>query len=149
MPGVQFLHITGALDHDRVLELAAGCSGYHVLSFCEDMASAYAACDLAVCRAGASSMTELALVAMPSILVPYPYAADDHQTENARVYEDAGAAVLRQEAELDAGTLVAELARILEDEPIRKDMSARAEALAVRDAAARICDVISADVLTG
>ncbi|MGB0776335.1 MAG: undecaprenyldiphospho-muramoylpentapeptide beta-N-acetylglucosaminyltransferase, partial [Akkermansiaceae bacterium] len=82
MPGLQFLHITGAADFERVDALAKDLDGYHVLSFCDDMASAYAACDVAVCRAGASSMTELAYVGMPSILVPYPYAADDHQTFN-------------------------------------------------------------------
>jgi UDP-N-acetylglucosamine--N-acetylmuramyl-(pentapeptide) pyrophosphoryl-undecaprenol N-acetylglucosamine transferase len=149
MPGLQFLHITGAFDHDRVVELAQGRGGYHVLSFCDDMASAYAASDVAVCRSGASSMTELAYVALPSILVPYPFAADDHQTANAKVYEDARAAVLRQEADLDAGALVADLTRILENGETRKAMSARADALAVRDAVARICDVISTDVITG
>ena len=149
MPGLQFLHITGSFDYDRVKEMAAGRDGYHVISFCDDMASAYAACDVAVCRSGASSMTELAYVAMPSILVPYPYAADDHQTINAKVYQDAGAAVLRQEAELDAGALVADLASMVEDEEAWKAMSAQADALALRDAVARICDVISVDVLTG
>jgi len=148
MPGLQFLHITGSFDYDRVVELASEREGYHALSFCDDMASAYAACDVALCRAGASSMTELAFVAMPSILIPYPYAADDHQTVNATVFEQAGAAVLRQEAELDAGDLVAELSRIVDDDKIRKAMSAQADALAVRDAVARICDVISVDVMT-
>lgn len=149
MPGLQFLHITGSFDYDRVKEMATGRDGYHVLSFCDDMASAYAACDVSVCRSGASSMTELSYVAMPSILVPYPYAADDHQTVNAKVFEEAGAAVMRQEADLDAGELVVDLTRILEDEEIWKAMSAQADALAVRDAAAKICDEISVDVMTG
>lgn len=148
MPGLQFLHITGAFDHNRVKEMASGRTGYHVLSFCDDMAAAYAACDVAVCRSGASSMSELAYVAMPSILVPYPYAADDHQTVNARVFEDAGAAVMRQEAELDAGELVADLTRMVEDEEVMREMSARADGLALKDAAAKICDEISVDVLT-
>lgn len=148
MPGVQFLHITGSLDHDRVKELAQGRGGYHVLSFCDDMASAYAACDLAVSRSGASSMTELSHVGMTSVLVPYPYAADDHQTANAEVFERGGAAVLRQESGLDAGGLVAELSRILDGGDVLHAMSAKAGALAVKDAAARICDVISVDVLT-
>ena len=94
-------------------------------------------------------MTELAFVAMPSILVPYPYAADDHQTINAKVFQAAGAAVLRQEAELDAGALVADLTRMVEDQEAWKAMSVQADALALRDAVARICDVISVDVLTG
>ena len=148
MPGLQFLHITGSLDHDRVAELASDRDGYHVLAFCDDMASAYAACDIAVCRSGASSMTELSYVGMPSILVPYPYAADDHQTANAVVFEQAGAAVLRQEADLDAGELVAELSRMIDDETVMQEMATKADALAVKDAAARICDVISVDVMT-
>jgi UDP-N-acetylglucosamine--N-acetylmuramyl-(pentapeptide) pyrophosphoryl-undecaprenol N-acetylglucosamine transferase len=148
MPGLQFLHITGAFDHDRVKKMTSGREGYHVLPFCDDMAAAYAACDVAVCRSGASSMTELSYVAMPSILVPYPYAADDHQSVNARVFEDAGAAVMRQEADLDAGELVADLTRIVENEEVMQEMSAKADGLAHRDAAARICDEISVDVLT-
>jgi len=148
MPGLQFLHITGALDFDRVKKLTDGREGYHVISFCDDMASAYAACDVAVCRSGASSMTELSYVAMPSILVPYPHAADDHQTVNASVFEDAGAAVMRQESDLDAGELVADLTKMLEDAEVWETMSAKADALSVKDAAGKICDEISVDVLT-
>lgn len=148
MPGLQFIHITGELDHDRVKELVGERAGYHVLSFCDDMATVYAASDVAVCRSGASSLTELASVGMPSILVPYPYAADDHQSANARVFEVAGAAVLRQQEELDAGQLVADLTRIVEDDEHRQAMSAKARALAAPDAAAQICDVISAGVTT-
>ena len=148
MPGLQFIHITGAYDFERVTTLVGKREGYRVLAFCDDMATAYAACDVAVCRSGASSMTELAYVAMPSILVPYPHAADDHQTVNAQVFETAGAAVLRQEAELDAGQLVADLSKMVEDDEYRKAMSAQAAALAVRDADAKICDLITVDVMT-
>jgi len=144
MPGVQFLHITGAFDHDRVVDLSAGREGYHVMLFCDDMASAYAACDMAVCRSGASSMTELSYVGMPSVLVPYPFAADDHQTFNAKVFEDAGAAVLRQESEMDAGSLVADILRITDEPSVYEEMKNSADALAVKDAAGRICEVITA-----
>jgi UDP-N-acetylglucosamine--N-acetylmuramyl-(pentapeptide) pyrophosphoryl-undecaprenol N-acetylglucosamine transferase len=147
MPDVQFLHITGSLDYDRVVEMTTGFSGYHVLAFCDDMASAYAACDVVVCRSGASSMTELSCVGMPSILVPYPYAADDHQTANAKVFEQAGAAILYQESDLDAGELVTGLTRILDD-TVHSTMIEKIESLAVKDAAARICDVMSVDILT-
>ncbi len=140
---VRFLHITGASDFDRVSELAKNIEGYQVLSFCNDMASAYAACDLAICRAGASSMTELSYVGMPSILVPYPYAADDHQTFNARVFEQAGAALLRQESDLDTQTLIDDLTRILNDESLRQKMATQSESLAVKDAATQICNVIT------
>ena len=148
MPGLQFIHITGAYDFDRVKTLVGKREGYRVLAFCDDMATAYAACDVAVCRSGASSMTELAYVAIPSILVPYPHAADDHQTVNAQVFETAGAALLRQEAELDAGQLVADLSKMVEDDEYRKAMSTQAAALSVRDADAKICDLITVDVMT-
>lgn len=148
MPGVCFLHITGSFDYERVQEMVSGREGYRVLDFCDDMASAYAVSDLAVCRSGASSMTELSYTGLPSVLVPYPHAADDHQTANAKVFEQAGAAVLRQEVDLDAGELVAELTRILESDAVLAEMTACAGELAVRDAAAKISDVISVDVLT-
>ncbi|MBT8038263.1 MAG: undecaprenyldiphospho-muramoylpentapeptide beta-N-acetylglucosaminyltransferase [Verrucomicrobiae bacterium] len=148
MPGLQFLHITGAFDYDRVKQMAAERDGYHVLSFCDDMASAYAACDVAVCRSGASSMTELAYVAMPSILVPYPYAADDHQSVNAKVFDGAGAAVMRQEVDLDAGGLVADLTRMVEGDEVMQEMAAMADGLALRGAAGKICDEISVEVLS-
>ena len=142
-------HQTGRADEAAVREhYAALGDAARVEAFIDDMAAAYAACDVAVCRSGASSMSELAYVAMPSILVPYPYAADDHQTVNARVFEHAGAAVMRQEAELDAGELVADLTRMVEDEEVMREMSSRADGLALKDAAAKICDEISVDVLT-
>ncbi|MDG1357822.1 MAG: undecaprenyldiphospho-muramoylpentapeptide beta-N-acetylglucosaminyltransferase [Akkermansiaceae bacterium] len=148
MPGLQFIHITGAHDFERVKNLVGSREGYRVIEFCDDMATAYAACDMAVCRSGASSMTELAYVAMPSILVPYPHAADDHQTVNAQVFAASGAAVLRPQDELDAGQLVTDLTKLIEDDEYRKAMSTHAASLAVRDAAAQICDVITADLIT-
>ncbi|MGJ8676239.1 MAG: undecaprenyldiphospho-muramoylpentapeptide beta-N-acetylglucosaminyltransferase [Akkermansiaceae bacterium] len=144
MPDLQFLHITGAADYERVKDLAKDLKGYHVMAFCDDMASVYSACDIAVCRSGASSLTELSCAGMPSILIPYPYAADDHQTVNAEVFEKAGAAVLRQEKDLDAGELMTELFRLSEDADIWKQMSIQADSLAVRDSAAQICNEICA-----
>jgi UDP-N-acetylglucosamine--N-acetylmuramyl-(pentapeptide) pyrophosphoryl-undecaprenol N-acetylglucosamine transferase len=143
IPKLRILHITGASDYERIKEGTKNIEGYQVLSFCDDMASAYAACDLALCRAGASSMTELAYTGMPSILVPYPYAADDHQTCNAKLFEKAGAAILRQEAELDTATLVSDLTRIIGDETLSQKMSKQAENLAVKDAAHQICKAIT------
>ena len=88
-------------------------------------------------------MTELSYIGMPSILVPYPYAADDHQTFNANVFEKAGAAILRQESDLSAESLVKDIDTILEKESVYQKMSQQAEALAVKDAAAQICNVIT------
>jgi UDP-N-acetylglucosamine--N-acetylmuramyl-(pentapeptide) pyrophosphoryl-undecaprenol N-acetylglucosamine transferase len=83
----------------------------------------------------------------PSILVPYPYAADDHQTRNAEVFEKAGAARLVQERDLDAGKLAAMATSILRDLPTYKRMAKAARALAVPDAADRVCDAIEATLL--
>ncbi|RYG39674.1 undecaprenyldiphospho-muramoylpentapeptide beta-N-acetylglucosaminyltransferase, partial [bacterium] len=106
-PQTQVLHIAGALDFQRVSEITAGREGYKVLGFCDQMPSAYAVADLVIARSGASSLTEIAIAGHPSVLVPYPYAADDHQTRNAEVFDSAGAAKLVQERDLDAEKLAA------------------------------------------
>ncbi|NWK56373.1 undecaprenyldiphospho-muramoylpentapeptide beta-N-acetylglucosaminyltransferase [Verrucomicrobiaceae bacterium N1E253] len=142
-PKVRFLHITGEADYQRVKELSKDIEGYHVLSFCDNMAAAYAACDFALCRAGASSITELCHVGLPSILVPYPYAADDHQTFNAKVVEDAGACILRQEADLDSQTLIRDITKLISDDNALAHMSEQSKSLDVSDAAEQICKVVT------
>ena len=143
-PQTQVLHIAGALDFQRVTEIIAGREGYKVLGFCDQMPSAYAIADLVIARSGASSLTEIAIAGHPSILVPYPYAADDHQTRNAEVFDSAGAAKLIQERDLDAEKLAALATSILQDLPTYKRMAKAARALAIPDAADRVCAAIEA-----
>lgn len=143
---VQVLHIAGALDFERVSEIAKGRNGYKVLGFCDQMASAYSVADLIIARSGASSLTEIAIAGLPSILVPYPFAADDHQTRNAEVFANAGAARLVQERELDAEKLSSLAASILNDLQTRGGMAQAARALAVPDASDRVCAAIEATV---
>ena len=131
--------MAGSADEARVREQSVGRKGYVVLGFCDDMASVYAVADLILCRAGASSMTELAHAGLPSILVPYPYAADDHQTKNAEVFAAAGAAKVIQQADLDATGLVAIVGAIIGHEDVIVKMKAAARSLDVPDAAARVC----------
>ena len=69
-----------------------------VKPFVEDMPVVYQWADLVICRSGAMTVSELAIVGLPSILVPFPYAIDDHQTQNARYLVDAGAAILIPES---------------------------------------------------
>lgn len=140
----QVLHIAGALDFQRVSEIAHGRPGYQVLGFCDRMASAYAVADLIIARAGASSLTEIGIAGLPSILVPYPYAADDHQTHNAEVFAKAGAARLVQERDLSAESLAAIAGGILGDAEIRTRMATAARTLAIPDAAAHVCAAIEA-----
>jgi len=141
---IQVLHIAGTLDFQRVAELVRGRPGYKLLGFCDQMPSAYALADLIIARAGASSLTEIANAGHPSILVPYPYAADDHQTRNAEVFAAAGAALLVEERALNAEQLAALATTILQDLPTYKRMAKAARALAVPDAAQRVCAAIEA-----
>jgi UDP-N-acetylglucosamine--N-acetylmuramyl-(pentapeptide) pyrophosphoryl-undecaprenol N-acetylglucosamine transferase len=136
----QVLHLAGQGDFDRLNNQVGDRPGYKVLAFCDQMAAAYAASDFCVARSGASSLTELTRASLPALLVPFPHAADDHQTANALVYEEAGAAVLKQQSELAAAEIMGML-ESLNDEIISK-MKEAMEGLAVLDAASQIANVI-------
>ena len=138
----QVLHIAGTAGQAAARTAAPSRPGYHVLGFCDRMADAYAAADLAIARAGASTLTELARAALPALLVPYPHAADDHQARNAEVFAAAGAAEVLVERELDADTLAARVRAILGDLQRRTAMAQAARALDTPAAAARVCDEI-------
>ena len=88
---------------------------YHPVPFEDRMDLAYAAADLVVARAGATTVAELAALGVPSILVPWPLAAEDHQTANARALADVGGALLVPEPELDADRLGREVDRLRAD----------------------------------
>lgn len=135
----QVLHIAGASGETAAREASRNRPGYHVLGFCDRMADAYAAADLVIARAGASSLTEFARAGLPAILVPYPFAADDHQTRNAEVFTAAGAAELVQERDLDAAGLAARIQGILGDLQRSAAMAQAARGLDTPDAAARVC----------
>ncbi len=102
----------------------------------EQMAAAYAAADVVVCRSGAMTVAELAAAGVPSILVPLPGAPGDHQTANARVLERVGASVLLADAECGGDALAAELDRLLADAPALEAMGRAAASLGRKDAAA-------------
>jgi len=110
----------------------AGAQG-DLIAFIDDMARRYAEADLVICRAGAVTVAELSAGGMASILVPFPFAVDDHQTANARFLAEAGAAVLVQQKELTAE----KLARLIQslDRPRLLDMARKARALGKPDAA--------------
>jgi UDP-N-acetylglucosamine--N-acetylmuramyl-(pentapeptide) pyrophosphoryl-undecaprenol N-acetylglucosamine transferase len=95
-----------------------------LMSFIEDMASAYAWADIVVCRAGALTVAELCAVGLPALFVPYPGAVDDHQTANARPMADAGAAVIIDESMLSAEVLAGQLREWLTN---RSELLAKAE----------------------
>jgi UDP-N-acetylglucosamine--N-acetylmuramyl-(pentapeptide) pyrophosphoryl-undecaprenol N-acetylglucosamine transferase len=107
----QLFALTGASEYERVRSALRNARPY-----LDDMADAYAAADLVLSRAGASTLGELAALGKPAILVPYPYAAEGHQATNAARFEAAGAAVVLTDRELQAGALDAALARTVEPE---------------------------------
>jgi UDP-N-acetylglucosamine--N-acetylmuramyl-(pentapeptide) pyrophosphoryl-undecaprenol N-acetylglucosamine transferase len=133
-------HQSGALHVDSLRQAysAAGVSA-KTPAFIEDMAAAYAEADLVVCRAGATTIAEIAAAGVASILVPYPHAVDDHQTANARFLADAGAAVLVPQSELSTERLAGLLAGF--DRVRLGDMARRARSLARPDATSAVAMV--------
>lgn len=104
-----------------------------VLPFIDDMAGMYAWADLVVCRAGALTVAEIAAAGVASVLIPYPFAVDDHQTANGRFLSEAGAALLFRQQDLSADSLAAELEPLLDREQLLK-MASVARALAKPEA---------------
>jgi UDP-N-acetylglucosamine--N-acetylmuramyl-(pentapeptide) pyrophosphoryl-undecaprenol N-acetylglucosamine transferase len=133
-------HVYGTRNDDEAWERldAPGGLVYHPVPFEDRMDLAYAAADLVVARAGATTVAELAALGVPSILVPWPQAAEDHQTANARALAAVGGAVLVPEPELDADTLGRELDRLRADPEALAALSSGARSIGRRGAAAAI-----------
>jgi len=113
---VRITHQTGANGFAEIRDAFAGCGiEGEIAPFISDMPAAFAAAHLVVCRAGAGAVSELAAAGKPSILVPFPYAADDHQTRNAQAMERAGASRLVRDAEMTGKMLVETVSRIMAD----------------------------------
>lgn len=140
--GIQVVWQAGETDHMRVEAEVARLprvSGemVKVYKFIDTMEYAYAACDLAVCRAGATTVAELSRAGVPSVLVPYPYAAADHQTENARAMVESNAAVAIRDSEL-AEQLPGTIEILLGDPERLRAMRENALSVGSPDAAATI-----------
>lgn len=139
-PDWQFLHVCGERDYAYMRAEESrplGDNRIVLVPYLADMADAYAVSDLTIARSGASTAGELIALGMPSILVPYPFASDDHQRRNARALEACGAAVVIDDARLNADSLWWTL-RDLMERPKLNAMRAAARALAPGDAAGAI-----------
>jgi UDP-N-acetylglucosamine--N-acetylmuramyl-(pentapeptide) pyrophosphoryl-undecaprenol N-acetylglucosamine transferase len=110
----------------------------HVIDFLDPMADGYAVADLAVSRSGMITVAELCAWGLPSILIPLPTAADDHQSHNARVLADAGASLLLPQSELTPARLAETVKRLLSEDGTRGAMANRAQARGKPEAAAEI-----------
>lgn len=138
-------------DATRARESLAvlGLADVVVESFFRDVPDRLAACQLAITRAGASTIAELTCIGRPAVLVPYPHAVDDHQTANARAVEQAGAGVVAPQAELTPERLGQLLFDLLTDPPRLAHMAAAAHAWGAADAAARLADQVEALIDAG
>ncbi|NQT20736.1 MAG: hypothetical protein HQ592_13595 [Planctomycetes bacterium] len=135
-PGLQVIHLCGRRDHEAVAAAyqQAGIRA-ETMQFLDDMAIAYAAADLALSRAGGTTIAELAARAVPAILVPYPYAADDHQLHNARALANVGAAMVLEHSEFTPERLVGMICNVINNPQLRKRMQTAGTAVGRPNAA--------------
>lgn len=141
----QVIHLTGQekSTHLREVYERHGIRA-SVFEFSDDMANIYAASDLALSRAGATSMAEMAIAGVPMVLVPYPFAAENHQEYNAATFADRGAAVLLRQNELTAYTLLSTLNKTLWDDERLGTLRRNVRALARPDAVRVVTDHVLA-----
>jgi len=145
-PPPRIVHQTGSDEAAAVTQAYARHAKlrHEVRPFLDDMPARLAAADLVLCRAGATTLAELAAAGRPAVLVPFPFAADDHQRLNALAVEAAGAAVVVRDAELDGRRIAEIVAALAADPDRRRRMGEAARRLARLDAAERIADVADA-----
>jgi len=139
---VQVIWQTGSKDFASVAaSMKMQASGLRMYSYINEMEYAYAASDLVICRAGATSLAEMAKVGIASVLVPYPFAAADHQTENAKAMEDAGASVVIPDDRL-ASSLIETVRSLISDPSKLERMAQSAKKLGKPEAARTIADAV-------
>lgn len=136
---LQVIHLSGARDERLVADnyqrenIPAYVSAFH-----HRMEEIYSAADLSVARSGAASLAEFAFFGLPGILIPYPYAADDHQSRNAQIFVQANAAILLKESELSGDLLARKIKDLVGDMQKVRRMSENCSRLAPKDAAGRV-----------
>jgi len=146
--GLKIMHQTGSADLDPIsLSYRSHGMDAEVLPFIMDMAAAFRSADLVVCRAGATSIAEITASGKASILIPFPHAADDHQTKNAEALVKAAAAVMVREKDLSGKMLAETIERFYQHPEMIKEMEARSASLGNVRAAADIVDACL-DLLT-
>jgi UDP-N-acetylglucosamine--N-acetylmuramyl-(pentapeptide) pyrophosphoryl-undecaprenol N-acetylglucosamine transferase len=145
---IQVLHVTGKSDYNNIVGLYSQTgiepekSGNIIIRpYLYNMPHALAAADLAIFRAGAIGLAELTARGVPAILVPYPYAAENHQEHNARVLEKNGAAVIIRDAELTSELLLSVIESLLSDPQKRLAMAQASKRMGRPDAAVRIAEM--------
>jgi UDP-N-acetylglucosamine--N-acetylmuramyl-(pentapeptide) pyrophosphoryl-undecaprenol N-acetylglucosamine transferase len=137
--GAYVVHLTGEQDPeaDSLKHLQ-----YIALPFYDNMAALLRRANLAISRSGAGSLTELAVCGVPAILIPYPFAAEDHQTYNAEVFTKAGAALAFKQSELTAEILQNQVLNLLRSPVELAKMAENAKAIAVPDSADKLASLV-------
>lgn len=143
---LRIVHIAGAEEIEAVRTALTGIAGavpdwWRLYDYIEGIGDAIAAADLVVCRAGATTLAELAAIGRPAVLVPYPYATDDHQARNAAALVAAGAASLVYDADLDNAAFGDEVVKLLGRPKAREEMAVAAASMARPFAAHAIAEV--------
>jgi len=132
----------------RVSDEQLDVEGIHVTEFIDNMADAYAWADLVVCRGGALTVSEISLVGVASVFIPFPYAVDDHQTRNAQYLVDAGAARCYQQSELTSENFAKSLVELLKSREGLMDMAQSAREAAKPHATEAVVDAIVSVIRT-
>ncbi|WP_415718694.1 undecaprenyldiphospho-muramoylpentapeptide beta-N-acetylglucosaminyltransferase [Maridesulfovibrio sp.] len=140
--GISLRHQTGKTDFEKVRKayMDSGMEGDAVSPFIHHMGEAYAEAALVVCRAGASTVFEVAAAGKPAIFIPFPHATHDHQTGNARALADLGAAKLIPQDELGGNRLADEIIALIEDQDRLEAMGRKGLSFARTDAASAIAE---------
>lgn len=139
---VQVVWQTGSGAYGELQSLRSQYPSLRIFPFIQDMGAVYAASDLVVSRAGALALAEITACGKPSILVPFPGAAADHQTTNARILQKAGAAMLLPEKDLSPQVLVGLITQLLSNRDRLKKMGQASRSLSVPGASKRIAQEI-------
>jgi UDP-N-acetylglucosamine--N-acetylmuramyl-(pentapeptide) pyrophosphoryl-undecaprenol N-acetylglucosamine transferase len=140
---LQIIHQTGAADFDSVLKSYARAGiAARVEPFIEDMGEVLLKADLALSRAGATTLAELCVAGVPAVLIPYPFAADDHQAENAAELAAAGGVRMIRQEDLSSAALAELLAELLSDEAELSRMSEAIQRCAFPRAAADVVKLL-------
>ena len=147
--GLQIVHVTGSKDYDTVIKGLSEAGIEHgpetalrICPYLYDMANALAAADIAVFRAGAIALAELTVRGIPGILIPYPYAAANHQEWNARSLEKAGAALVIKDKLLTGALLKESVCKLLDDEQQRTAMKENSLRVGRPDAAEELARMV-------
>jgi UDP-N-acetylglucosamine--N-acetylmuramyl-(pentapeptide) pyrophosphoryl-undecaprenol N-acetylglucosamine transferase len=140
---VRIVHQSGAAEHEALAKEFAGAQVEgQVVPFLSNMAEAFAQSDLVVARAGAGAVSEIAAAGMPSVLVPFPFAADDHQRRNAEAFVEAGAARMVADGEMNGERLFREVEELRQNPDELERMRNRVRAFARPGAAERAAEVL-------